>query len=88
MRLRKVPGSLVVNTGQLLQQASNDVWSATRHYALNPASRGEPRYSLPFFFNATASHRIGVVPTCVSASRPARYQPVSYLEGQGVAQGE
>ena len=46
------------------------------------------RYSLPFFFNATPTHRMAVLPTCTSADDPPRYPPLSYLEGQGVAQGE
>lgn len=46
------------------------------------------RYALPFFFNATPTHRMAVVPTCCSAENPPRYPPTSYLEGQGVLQGE
>ena len=79
-------GCLVVNTGQLLRQATNDTWNAVQHFALN-AHRG-PRHSLIFFFNATPTYRMPVVPTCVTADRPAKYPPTSYLEGQGVAQGE
>ncbi len=31
-----VPGSVLVNTGQLLRQITNDTWKAARHYAVNP----------------------------------------------------
>lgn len=81
------PDALIVNTGQLLSQLTNDKWIATRHYALNP-SDGESRYSLPFFFNATADFKMPVVPTCCSAEEPPKYTPTSYLDSQGVAQGE
>lgn len=32
--------------------------------------------------------RSQVVPSCCSETNPARYPPTSYLDGQGVAQGE
>ena len=91
--------TFVLNFGELLARATNDRWPATRHYALHaPAGAGgaaaegeeedQSRLSLPFFFNATPTHRMGVIPSCCSATDPARYPPQSYLEGQGVAQGE
>lgn len=79
-------GCLVVNTGQLLQQITNDSWMAVKHLALNAGS--VPRYSLTFFLNANPTFKMPVVPTCVSENNPAKYPPASYLEGQGVAQGE
>jgi len=42
---------IIVNSGQLLAQITNDRWTATRHYALNGLER--ERYSIPFFFNAS-----------------------------------
>lgn len=83
---REDEDSFVVNFGELLSQATNDLWPATRHYAVN--GEGSARYALPFFFNATPTYRMAVLPTCCSADNPPRYPPVSYLEGQGVQQGE
>ena len=54
----------------------------------NRISDGDFRYSLPFFFNATPTYRMEVVPTCCSADNPPKYPPLSYLEGQAIAQGE
>ena len=85
---------LVINSGELLAQVSNDTWPATRHYAV--FARGEAaaaaagaagedcdeepdRYSLPFFFNATPTYRMAVVPTCCSPENPPKYPPLSYL---------
>ena len=87
-------GHLVINSGELLAQITNDAWPATRHYAIfarcEPTEEEEEqdRYSLPFFFNATPTYRMAVVPTCCSPDNPPKYPPLSYLEGQGVAQGE
>jgi hypothetical protein len=48
----------------------------------------DSRFSLPFFFNATATVPMAVVPTCQSPDNPPKYPAVSYLDGQGVVQGE
>ena len=93
LRAPVLPGALLVNTGGLLRSITNDTWLATRHYALhNPSAdgdtAGERRLSIPFFFNATADFKQAVVPSKVSAEHPAKYPPTSYLDGQGVVQGE
>ncbi len=81
-----VPGALVVNSGELLRQWSNDRFLSTRHFAVNPAS-GD-RYSVPYFFNATADHVMACFPSCHGPDNPPRYPPFSYLQSQGVVQGE
>ena len=87
VRVQHTPGALIVNTGETLSRITNDRWPATRHYALNALHSGASRYSIPFFFNPTATAKMHVVPTCCQDC-DAKYAPVSYLEGQGVAQGE
>jgi isopenicillin N synthase-like dioxygenase len=82
-----IPGALVVNTGELLKQWSNDRFVSVKHFV--PPHRGErDRYSAPFFFNATADYPMECLPTCHGPDSPPRYPPVSYLQSQGVAQGE
>lgn len=82
-----IEGALVVNTGELLKQWSNDRFLSTRHFAVNP-SGGQSRYSLPYFFNANADHRMVCLPTCCSDDNPPRHPPVSYRESQAAVQGE
>lgn len=90
VRARSIPGALIVNTGETLSRITNDLWPATRHYVLS--GEDSIRYSLPFFFNPTASARVGVCESCCGSGHPEglgpKYEPVSYLEGQGVVQGE
>ena len=89
VRVPHMEGALVVNFGSILAQLTNDKWPATRHYAIHKsAAKYNWRYSLPFFFNATPSYRMKVLPSCCSPSFPPKYPTVSYLEGQGVIQGE
>ncbi len=81
-----VPGALVVNTGELLRQWSNDRFLSTRHFANNAANAD--RYSVPFFFNANADYPMECLPSCQSPDNPPRYPTISYLESQAVVQGE
>ena len=81
-----VPGALVVNTGELLRQWSNDRFLSTRHFA-NNASDAD-RYSVPFFFNATADFPMACLPSCHGPDNPPKYPTISYLQSQGVTQGE
>lgn len=78
--------ALVVNSGELLRQWSNDRFLSTRHFAVNP--RDHDRYSVPFFFNANADHRMECLPSCHGPDNPPKYPPFSYNESQGVVQGE
>ncbi len=87
LRVPFEPGVLVVNTGELLKQWSNDRFLSVKHF-VPPASDGPDRYSVPFFFNATADHPMVCLPSCHGPDNPPRYPPVSYLESQAVAQRE
>ena len=82
---------LLVNTGELLKMWSNDRFCSTRHYVLpTPGDGSAPqgRFSVPFFFNVDAAHEMTCLPTCTGPGNAPRYAPMSYLQSQGVAQGE
>lgn len=86
IRMPFVPGAIVVNTGELLRQWSNDQFLSTRHFADN--ENDGSRFSVAFFFNAAPDYRMECLPTCCGPDRPAKYQAFSYSESQAVAQGE
>jgi isopenicillin N synthase-like dioxygenase len=87
LRAPVVPGALVVNTGELLKQWSNDRFLSVKHYV--PPHRGDTdRYSVPFFFNATADYPMACLSSCTDEDNPPRYPTVSYLESQAAAQHE
>ena len=79
--------AFIVNTGELLKQWSNDRFISVKHFADNNTGN-EARYSIPFFFNANPDYTMECLPTCCSAENPAKYPPISYLQSQGVVQGE
>lgn len=70
-----LPGTLVVNVGDFLQRLSNDRFRSTVHRVYNRSEKS--RFSMPFFFGFDAEAVCEVVPTCVSAERPARYEGIS-----------
>lgn len=73
-----VPDAFVVNSGNMLKQLSNDLFKATPHRVTTAVDTD--RYSLAFFFNPDLDDVIAPVSSCVSADRPAKYQPVVYRD--------
>lgn len=77
---------LVVNTGELLKQWSNDRFVSARHFVRGVSDKS--RYAIPFFFNADADWVMRCLPSCCGPHDPPRYPPVSYRQSQALAQGE
>ncbi|MEO0492889.1 MAG: 2-oxoglutarate and iron-dependent oxygenase domain-containing protein [Actinomycetota bacterium] len=73
-----VDGSLIVNTGDMLRQWTNDRWCSNEHRVLPPSPDApeEELISLVFFHEPDADAVIEPFPTCVSAAVPARYEPI------------
>lgn len=74
-----VPGSLTINTGDLLRRWTNDRWCSNEHRVLPPqeAAPDEELISLVFFHEPDDDAWIEALPTCVSDDRPALHAPVS-----------
>ena len=73
-------GSLVVNIGDMLSRATNEVLPSTTHRVVNPPPerRGVARYSTPFFLHYAPDHLIQTLLGCASPERPDRYsQPIT-----------
>ena len=71
-----IPGTFVMNVGDILARWSNDVFVSTPHRVINRS--GKERYSQPFFFDPSMDSLIEALPSCVTADRPAKYAPVLY----------
>ena len=87
LRVPCPPGALVVNTGELLRQWSNDTVASVRHF-VPPQTETDDRISIPYFFNVDPDHEMVCLPTCTGPDRPPRYPPVSYRTSQAAAQRE
>jgi len=82
-----VENSFIVNTGELLRTWTNDRFISVKHFANNNTG-DTSRYSIPFFLNANADHKMTCIPSCCGPDDPPKYPPISYNESQAVAQGE
>jgi isopenicillin N synthase-like dioxygenase len=74
-----VPGTFVVNIGDLMQRWTNDRWVSTLHRVQNPADgrHDTSRLSIPFFCQPNYDALIEAIPTCVGPDHPARYEPIT-----------
>ncbi|KAM3547684.1 hypothetical protein ARSEF4850_009867 [Beauveria asiatica] len=85
-----VPGTIVVNIGDMLMRWTNDELRSTIHRVRTPAEvHVDPgtgvrmtrrRYSMPFFICADPSTVVDCVPTCHGRDRSKRYEPVTAEE--------
>lgn len=70
------PGTLVVNTGDIVQVWSNDRYTAPLHRVV--ASRERDRYSLPYFFNPRYACNYAPLPGLLDDADPAHYSPINW----------
>ncbi len=82
LRPPSLPGTLVVNTGEMLAHYSNDRFKPTPHRVLNRSPN--IRHAMPFFYGPNRHRVISCAPTCVSADNPARYAPSTSAERNAV----
>ncbi len=73
-----VSDALVVNIGDVMQVWTNDLYRAPRHRVL--ASRGQGRYSIPFFYNPSYDAVYHPLDKLTSEESPARYSPINWGE--------
>jgi len=76
-----VDGALVINTGDMMQVWSNDIYRAAIHRVL--AMQARERYSIPFFFNPAADCRVSPLPSVISDSNPCHYRAIGWGEFRG-----
>jgi len=75
-----IPGSFVVNIGDLLMRWTNDRWISTPHrvVALSDTDVSPRRQSVAFFHNPGAHAVIEVLPPFVPEGQAPKYPPVGY----------
>ena len=80
-----IPGSLVVNVGDMLQRLTNGVMKSTTHRVVNPPREkwGTSRYSIPFFLHPVGKMPLNALSNCISNDRPKAFEDITagnYLE--------
>ena len=76
-----LPGAFFVNTGDMMQVWSNDIYQAAVHRVL--AMDHRDRFSIPFFFNPRGDAKVSPLPSVVSPEHPARYRIINWAEFRG-----
>ena len=80
-----IPGSLVVNVGDMLQRLTNGVMKSTTHRVVNPPKEkwGTSRYSIPFFLHPVGKMPLNALGGCITPERPKAFDDITagdYLE--------
>lgn len=73
-----VPGSFVVNSGDMLHRWTNGRYQSTPHRALPPV--GQERYAIPYFFGPHLDTMIECLPSCQGPENPPQFEPISYSD--------
>lgn len=71
-----IPGTYVLNVGDMLARWTNERFVSTPHRVINRS--GGDRYSLPYFLDPSMDSVIECLPTCTDAQNPPRHVPVRY----------
>ena len=74
-----VPGTYVVNIGDLMARWTNDAWVSTLHRVVNPPEgvADSRRQSLVFFHNPNYDAPVACISTCVTPGESPKYLPTT-----------
>ncbi|WP_197064725.1 isopenicillin N synthase family dioxygenase [Leptolyngbya sp. KIOST-1] len=80
-----IPGTVLINTGDLTERWSNGVFRSTRHRvglsgARQSGAVAGDRYSIAFFCEPDPATDIVCLPTCQGPDNPPRYPPITAQE--------
>ncbi len=73
-----IPGTFLINLGNMMRRWSNDRFLSTPHGVLNDS--GTDRYSIAYFHSPNPDRVIDCLPSCVGPGNPARYPPAVYRD--------
>jgi isopenicillin N synthase-like dioxygenase len=75
-----IPGTFIVNLGDLMARWTNDAWVSTLHRVVNPPedlAADSRRISLVFFHNPNYDADVSCIPTCLKPGDKPKYPPTT-----------
>jgi len=85
--VKPVPGTFIVNLGDMMARWTNDRWRSAPHRVVNPphdAGASARRLSIVYFHTPNYDAVIECVPSCADAAHPPKYPPI--LAGEHLAE--
>jgi isopenicillin N synthase-like dioxygenase len=73
-----IPGTFLVNLGNVMKRWSNDRFLSTPHGVVNDS--GRDRYSIAFFYSPNPGAVIECLPSCTGPDNPPRYPSMVYRD--------
>jgi isopenicillin N synthase-like dioxygenase len=70
-----IPGTFVINIGDMMARWTNNLFASTQHRVINTS--GAERYSIPFFFDPNFHAEVAALETCVDARHPPVFPPTT-----------
>jgi len=70
-----IPGTFVVNIGDMMARWTNDLYHSTRHRVVNVS--GRDRISIPFFYMGRLDYDVVCVPSCLADGASPTYPPTT-----------
>jgi isopenicillin N synthase-like dioxygenase len=78
-----VPGSFVINLGDLMQRWTNDRWRSALHRVVNPPAdkrATSSRLSIVFFHHPNYDVTVSCLPSLLEADEQPRHAPIGYSD--------
>ena len=73
--IHALPGHIIVDTGDMIQNLTNGVLRSTTHRVVNPGNSRQRRFSMPFFVHPRGEAYLNPLPSCIARQGGKKLYP-------------